>query len=639
MKLFLLLLTLLNINYSYSQQKEYSFAYWKKKYEKIVGSNIDSAFYCAQQALTFAKQTQNKKNIAEAYFFVGKSFLTKGNRNESLIWFKKSLEISQKNSLDSLVSANYDRIATVYLEKEKYSTSINYFYKGLKIAQNKKFLKLEADLLNGIADTYYSKNDFNNALINFNKSIKIAKPINYKKSLFFAHNGIGCLYLQTGKFDSAVTNLEEAILIANQLQDNNKIFQAYSNLVNTELNQNKIDFNKIQLQLSKMEKIALISNDNNKWKLYYSLLADFHQRKNEFSSAITYNLKAIDFAKKTNDLYSEAENYLIISILYENLKDFNSSVKYLKKHYNLKEQIQKNDNEKTFAEIQTKYDVEVKNSKIKSLTQEKEKENLKKKWIITISIGLILLLVLFLFIFRQRIKNQKLLRDKEQEIYEIEKNKLEQEAQFKKMLGFVEGQDGERNRIANEMHDGLAGKLSTLKMQLSYKNNELKDDDIKNSVANLDEILNELRAISHNLSQNFIASKTFCELFYHLKKDYESTKEIEVELILFPSNLLNQIEGEYKKHCYRITQELLNNTIKHANADFVSINFSLHEDELTLIYEDNGKGLSIEKKTGIGLKNIEERIQMMNGTMTIENRAQKGFNLLIQLPNPLNQKK
>lgn len=389
------------------------------------------------------------------------------------------------------------------------------------------------------------------------------------------------------------------------------------------------------LHLIQMKEIVLRSDEDSKWMYYYSYLADYFQKKRDFHSAVEYNLKAIEYAKKANDSYSESESYLILSNIYEENKDLYSSLEYLKKHYTLKEHIQKIDNEETFAEIQTKYDVEVKNSKIKSLTQEKEKESLQRKWIITISIGLILLLLSLLFMYKQRSKNQKLLRDKEQQVFEIEKNKLEQEAHFKKILGFVEGQDGERNRIANEMHDGLAGKLSTLKMLLSYKNNQLKDKDIQNYVEKLDEILNELRVISHNLSQNLISSRSFCELLYHLKNDFEATKEITIELNLFPTSKLNQIQGDYKRHCYRIIQELLNNTIKHAKASVIYININLHDDELTLIYEDDGKGISNENSVGIGLKNIEERLQMMNGQMTIDKQINKGFSLFIQLPNPL----
>jgi signal transduction histidine kinase len=83
-------------------------------------------------------------------------------------------------------------------------------------------------------------------------------------------------------------------------------------------------------------------------------------------------------------------------------------------------------------------------------------------------------------------------------------------------------------------------------------------------------------------------------------------------------------------HVFRILQELINNSIRHGHASHINILFDTVEGKITCIYKDNGKGFDVEKpenKKGLGMKNIQSRINFIKGNMTINSKLNKGTNI------------
>ena len=207
---------------------------------------------------------------------------------------------------------------------------------------------------------------------------------------------------------------------------------------------------------------------------------------------------------------------------------------------------------------------------------------------------------------------------------------------MKRILGVLEGKDKERNRIAKEIHDGVGGKLASLKLQLVQINSKMKNSKIEIIVDYLSEVFQELRIISHDLSNHYIKNSTLSFLIFELLEHYKKLNEFEFEMIVYPANSLNNLSFEVKHNVYRIIQELLSNISKHAKASAVLVSFTQHEDFLNIIVEDNGVGFSDKEITGIGLKNIEERLFSINGSLAIETTKNEGTTLIIEIQNQKN---
>jgi two-component system, NarL family, sensor kinase len=291
------------------------------------------------------------------------------------------------------------------------------------------------------------------------------------------------------------------------------------------------------------------------------------------------------------------------------------------------------ENNKTFGELQTKYDVDNKNLKIKLLTKNKKIQEDKTRTIVIVGILLLLAALSFLFFYKYRLHIQRLISIKEKKIQQQAVVRLQNEQELKRISGIIEGQDRERNRLAKEIHDGIGASLAGIKLQLSQVNTSLKNENLKKIESQLGTAFTELRLVSHNLSSNFLNNTNLQNLIDELIVEYKSRDEFAIEFLVFPENSLGLLSYTLKHQLYRIVQELLANVSKHALAKNVAITITNHDAMLNMIFEDDGKGFSEDTSYGIGLKNIKERIKDLNGKLIVESKPNQGSSFIFDIPN------
>jgi signal transduction histidine kinase len=198
-----------------------------------------------------------------------------------------------------------------------------------------------------------------------------------------------------------------------------------------------------------------------------------------------------------------------------------------------------------------------------------------------------------------------------------------------------EGQEKERARLSQELHDGIGARLSGLKMTLEYLSLNAKEHNmlISKVYSGVSETLEEVREISHNLQPYFFNNSTE-QLLADLVEQHNTTGDCTYTLSMSP---LEQEPDEYQKlHIYRMISELLNNVRKHARASQASVQINIEENTMTIAVEDNGVGIidGLHNLESIGLKNIKTRVKACKGEIHIES-SQKGTTVIIDLPiNP-----
>ncbi|WP_395043541.1 sensor histidine kinase, partial [Flavobacterium sp.] len=318
------------------------------------------------------------------------------------------------------------------------------------------------------------------------------------------------------------------------------------------------------------------------------------------------------------------------SELYEFKKEYKKSLNYKEKYRQLNDSLFSVEKNKTLNEIQTKYEVSNKNLKIDLLTKDKK---IQKNTIQFLSITGILLLLgasSIYFFYRYRLKLQLLISIKEEKIHKQEVVRLTQERELNKINGILDGQEIERNRLAQEIHDGIGASLAGIKLELSQLNTRLKNKNLDIIENKMSVAFSELRSISHNLSLNFLEEKKFDSLLEDLITNCKDRKEFDIELYVYPIEELNAISYTIKLHIYRILQELLSNISKHAKARHVSLSITKYDYALNIILEDDGIGYTKKHEKGIGLKNVRERVILLGGSIKIENN--NGTTLIIDIP-------
>ena len=188
------------------------------------------------------------------------------------------------------------------------------------------------------------------------------------------------------------------------------------------------------------------------------------------------------------------------------------------------------------------------------------------------------------------------------------------------LIALNEGEETERKRLAEELHDGIGAKLSGLKMSLDYLgDSDLLDRTLLQKLSDgMSESINEIREISQNLKPTSFFSKglhqALNDYVLHLNNNDSCIYS------LYFDNIDKVINQEIQFMLYRIISELLNNIKKHANATQASIQLFLSEDNiLNLIAEDNGIGFTLTYvPAGIGLSNIKSRLERHQGTLIID---------------------
>lgn len=196
-----------------------------------------------------------------------------------------------------------------------------------------------------------------------------------------------------------------------------------------------------------------------------------------------------------------------------------------------------------------------------------------------------------------------------------------------------EGQERERARLSEELHDGIGAKLSGLKMSMEYlKICSVENNDLITTIfLGLTETLEEVREISHNLQPYYFNDKDLEQLLGNYMDQLGSLNGCRYDLFVSPA--ANTVDKAIKLHCYRIIAELLNNIHKHAKATQASVQINVEDHQMEIVVEDNGVGIysSGLAQEGIGLMNIKNRVNVCKGTMSIDS-SEKGTTVIIEIP-------
>ncbi|MCC6725509.1 MAG: sensor histidine kinase [Saprospiraceae bacterium] len=210
----------------------------------------------------------------------------------------------------------------------------------------------------------------------------------------------------------------------------------------------------------------------------------------------------------------------------------------------------------------------------------------------------------------------------------------------------MEGQELERKRFAQDIHDGIGPLLSTLKMGLEgLQQNENTGDiqEIKREAKRLENLLDiissDVRTISHALLPPTLVDYGLESALSNLCTLVQSQGKIPINLFISKNN--TRLNPATELGLYRIAQELLNNAIKHANTNTIAVQLIKHTKSVVLMVEDDGIGFNTDdasQKNGIGLKNIITRVESLGGTFSLESTKGEGVLATIEVPLEVSDK-
>ncbi|MFY0482838.1 sensor histidine kinase [Flavobacterium sp. PLA-1-15] len=339
-------------------------------------------------------------------------------------------------------------------------------------------------------------------------------------------------------------------------------------------------------------------------------------------------LKAISYAKRAYDVASEnKEMREVMSVLkqlsnVEPKKALQYSVEYHKLDDSLKLVERRIKNKFSRIEYETE-----------ELALEKDKLTEHKRVLIYISIG-ILLLAITVFIIRYQITKNK-------ELHYLQQQKTANEEIYQLLLGqhqkIEEGKQLEKKRISRELHDGVMGRLSGIRLNLFILSKRTDSETIAKCLEHISEIQKvekEIKTIAYDLEKNVFSDTIgFVMIVKNLFGSMEEHSGLHFTLEMDETIEWELLDGNAKINTYRILQEALQNIYKYAQAKSVVLKVYKTAGTIELAIEDDGIGFDAQKiKKGLGLKNMEERAKDMGGKISISSKEGGGTKINLIIP-------
>lgn len=238
---------------------------------------------------------------------------------------------------------------------------------------------------------------------------------------------------------------------------------------------------------------------------------------------------------------------------------------------------------------------------------------------------LVCIFIIFLVLHRRKIVEK-----------EVNYQKLKVQQQKELLHSEIDATEKERRRIAKDLHDEVGAMLSLIRMNISqipkyYSETEKANENVENTTQIVDQTIADVRRISRDLMPSILENYGYIEAVKEICNSWSSDQ------IKFKCNLEadNRFDSQTELQLYRVTQEFVNNSIKHSGCSEITIGVKVENNKLIVEFSDNGKGFDYDEsyaKKSLGLKTIESRLGLINASYEFDSSKEKGTKLNIKLP-------
>jgi two-component system, NarL family, sensor kinase len=598
----------------------------------------DSALTFASNAMTLVEELGDNKKLGLAWYRVGMTYTNLNNYDSAKHYLDRALQTAL-HFKDTLLEVRcYNAFAYVYNYQSDFTTSIDYLLKAVNVIDASHASELKNMLpqtYSSISYNFLGEKQYDKAIEYGKKALQIKGYPHEDRYRVMLHLTVFDAYVKQNKIAISKKHLDSAIAINKTID--NVILAAM--VANNEgfYYQNIQDYNNAtaaylkSYQLNKNIGSRLLQSEaaNNVSNLYYKM-------KN-YAEAERYALEA-------NAIGRELKLYQVVADTYDVLKknasrqgDYKNALTYAELNKIYADSALNEETHKVTLSLESKYQNQKKEREIAALTvanTQNELEVVKRnRFLIAGGIGASgALIILGLFYRNSRQKN--LIAEQEKKYQQEQIKFLERQQQIVSLQSMINGQEAERTRIAKDLHDGLGGLFSTVKMYFSTLQHDtpaLKENNLfQKSYSIVDTASVEVRRIAHNMMPEVLMKLGLVNAVKDLCDNISAGKLLTVSLEVHGMN--KRLNATTEIMLFRIIQELLNNIIKHAHATEAIIQFIREDERLSVIVEDNGQGFNTQEtdeQNHSGIATIQSRVNYLNGKMSIDSEKNVGTTVMM----------
>jgi len=536
-----------------------------------------------------------KSHYSKAYFILGVGNRYNGLLDNSIKWHINGITSGEASTNSEAVYQNKIGLAKIYILKEENDKAISVLEEGLSDYED-EFPLITNEALICLGDANFNLKEILEAKANYEKAFEGAK-----------------------KFGDLTQELEVNLKLGRLAEAEGDFNQAFT--LYNETREKGLDSGITVFYFEGTIRVAHL----------------FYREKNYEAATAALSVAYVNAIERENLNYQK-EVLDIQRRTFAATGDYQNAYAVMTQLDGVTRQIRAQQQQRINKEIEVQYETLEKEKEITTLQEDQILKNVELDRQKTIKyaflIGFLIILIpvmALLYVYYQKIQTQSELAKKQVEINSQKVAALKKEQELNLIKAAIEAQDEERKRIAQELHDSIGGNLAGIKLQ--FASMEWDSEKLKSLTSQIDETYQLVRDISHTMIPKKFRENAFTELIQEYVKSISNTGELEVGFHPHPERKINSIDEKYQMEIFKIIQELMTNTLKHAEASKVDIHLSLIEHELSLLFEDNGKGFEIASSTdGIGFENIKDRIKELFGVLHIDSTLERGTVVSIEIP-------
>ena len=591
-------------------------------------SNADSALLFGNAALQLAKRLHFARGEAQAcndlaIIHIDRSAYTTA---DSLLRGSLTLRTQLKDSAG--MAAVHNKLGIIFQSRLMLEEALEEDLQALRIYERTGPPANEATILNNIGILQFNLRRPDDALATHRQAAAIRERIGDGAGLAQSRGNMANVEALLGDTSTAIRHFLDAIAyfrehalmpeLAVQLNNLAGIYMAQGNLA---------------AAVERYNEALKIRRDAGQRKAIASSLIGLGSaqlRQGRMESAKRNLLDGLYISRQVGARSEQMQAYLDLARLHARLDHGDSSFRYHQQYSALRDSIFNEDLKARLAQAEAKFETEKKESRIQAQRAEiaeLHRQSDHRKLLLTAAAAAIALIVLTSLLLMQVQRRRSRAKHDALRITEREAG----------LRGVLEATERERKRIAAELHDSVGQQLTGLKFRLediaatTDRGQHVDPAVLTGALTIADDASREVRQIAHAMMPKALEESGLEPAIGEMMQRSLGAAGIAHELERFGTG--ERLPSEVEVGVYRIAQELVQNTMKHARAKQVNVQLLKNNGNLVFIYEDDGQGLvGTPALEGIGIRNIKERTHALRGTISIGNGAMQGMVATLRVP-------
>ncbi len=585
--------------------------------ENLKGKEINSIL------LSLSKEIKDTIGIAKSNTIKGRDFLNNNINDSAFYYYSKAeklyIKIGDKTNLVDV----YIKKAAIQFYSDDFLGGELSAIKALKVAKLINDKQNEYDALNILGVISFELSNYNKAIEYHKKALVVAeelKSVDKNHLVSLSLNNIGYTYQSENNNKKAIYYFKKA------LSDDKKLFKEYPSLYatiidniaysNFKLNNLKIP-DEFYKALKIRDSLKLLS------KVVYSKihLSEFYHKHGNIELAKSNALNALNEAR-----LNESPSDILFSLKQLSATDIKNRAKYSGEYIKISDSLHEAERKSKDKFARIAYETD-------EIIQEKDSLAEKNRTLLYVFVVSFIIVVLLFVLRAQRARTRELLYKQAQQ----KANEDIYNLMMSQQAIIDESKNKEKKRLAQDLHDGVLGRMFGLRLNLDSLNTQNDEEAVKRRFELLNElktIEQDIREISHDLNrEKQVLINNFVSIVHNLLEEQKTAHDVNLTYSIDNNVNWDKIGNAIKINMYRMLQEGMQNINKYAAAQNIFVEIKGDSENVTLTIQDDGVGFDVTRKSkGIGMQNMISRTHDCQGIIDISSKKDKGTRIIITLP-------